>query len=348
MKIKITLLCLLILLAPRSAWGALSLPEEIKTIYNTYSRYLDTQWTGAGWNYSVPSRHYQETDKNSTGNLRMQATLAAAYRFRTDEESTQKIRTAIFSVLGPDKPMVHSIKNQDKTVSTRSFHDMIGLYLALRILEEREDVFGWAEKALLIGKIEQIFPWALAGLDNENRALLSAAYGLAILRHPLTNFSPTDQKKYIKQIRDKVKIGISAIDDFGVYHEGFDKKHSLHYHLVSAMMLSYLGQELPDKQYAALSKKMLTRTHDWYKIGKLNWIGSARPTGIGLQTVLLRSLGEKYLGNKNWKTYWVAEKKKRGFIDPANPERLVWKDDVDKTLNDDYSFVNMAELLFIP
>jgi len=323
------------------------LPEDIKTIYNTYSKYLDTQWTGAGWNYSVASRHYQEIDKNSAGNLRMQATLATAYRFRTDEASKQKIREAIFSVLGPDVAMTNWIKDNGKTVSTRSFHDMIGLYLALRILEERDDIFSWVEKALIVGKIEQIFPWALAGKDNENRALLAAAYGLAILQHPLTNFSPTDQKRYAKQIRDKVKVGLKAIDSFGVYHEGAGKQYSLHYHLVSAMMLSYLGEKMPDKQYSALSKKMLTRTHDWYALGKLHWIGSFRPTGIGLQAVLLRSLGEKYLGNKNWKTYWDAEKKNRGFIDASALGRLVWKDDADKTLNDDYSFMNMSELLFL-
>ena len=344
MRKLLSIIILLSILAPLPSWGALSFSDEIKSIYNSYSNYLDTQWTGSGWNYSVPSRHYQETDKNSASNLRMQATLATAYRFRTDEESARKIRAAIVSVLGPDKPMVHSIKNQGKTVSTRSFHDMIGLYLALRVLEEREDVFGWAEKALLIGKIEQIFPWALAGLDNENRALLSAAYGLDILHHPLTNFSPALQKRYAKQIRDKIKVGLKAVDSSGVYHESAGKQYSLHYHLVSALMLSYLGQNLPDKNYAALARKMLTRTHGWYKLGKLNWQGSFRPTGIGLQTVLLRALGEKYLGNKNWLSYWQAEKKNRGFIDAAHPQRLVWKDDVDNTLNDDNSFMNMAEL----
>lgn len=348
----IALICLLSALAPQSVGAALSLPDkdladDLIHTYNLYSQYLDTQWTGTGWNYSVPSRHYQETGRDSTGNLRMQATLAAYYRFRTDNESGQKIREAILGVLGPDAPMVNSVKENGKTVSTRSFHDMIGLYLALQILKERADVFSWIERVLIIGKIEQIFPWALSGFDNENRALLAASYGLAILQHPLTNFSPADQKKYKKQIRDKVKIGLTAIDSFGVYHEGFDKQYSLHYHLVSALMLSYLGQNLSDKQYAALSKKMLKRIHDWYKIGKLHWIGSARPTGIGLQTVLLRALGEKYLGNKNWLKYWQTEKKNRGFIDSANPKRLVWKDDVDRTLNDDYSFINMAELLFL-
>ena len=346
MRKFLTAIILFSILAPHSAWGALSLPEEIKTIYNTYSKYLDTQWTGIGWNYSVPSRHYQETGKNSLGNLRMQATLATAYRFRTDEDSKQKIREAVFSVLGEDAIINNWTRVNGQVVSTRSFHDMIGLYLILRLLEERADVFSWIERALIVGKIETMFPWALKGFDTENRALLSAAYGLAILRHPLTNFPSADQSRYLQQIRDKVKTGLKAVDKLGVYHEGFNKQYSAHYHLVSALMLSYLAENLPDKNYAAAGKKMLAKTHNWYKIGKLNWQGSFRPTGIGLQTVLLRALGEKYLGYKNWLSYWQTEKKNRGFIDPKNPQRLVWKDDADRTLNDDYSFMNMAELLF--
>ena len=90
---------------------------------------------------------------------------------------------------------------------------------------------------------------------------------------------------------------------------------------------------------------MLNFTHKTYSLGKLDWRGSARPTGIGLQTVLLRALGEKYLGNNHWLDYWEIESANRGFIDNNNLGRLAWRDEVDKTLNDDYSFMNMVELL---
>lgn len=344
----ITFISLLAILAPQAAGAALNFPGEIKNIYNVYSKYLDTQWVALGWAYSVPSRHYKEIGLYSIDDIRMQATLATAYRFRADYEARYKIKTALANVLGPEVPLVNSVPNgEGAPVSTRGFGDMIGLYLALKLTAERGDIFTKTEQARIITRIKEVYPFALAGFDNENRALLSAAYGLAILRDPAANFTPDEKSDYKKQIENKVKIGLQAIDKQGVYHEGKDKSYSLHYHLVSAMMLSYLGENLPSKQYAALSKKMLTRVHDWYKIGKLNWIGSARPTGIGLQAVLLRALGEKYLGNKNWLNYWQTEKKNRGFIDASALGRLVWKDDVDKTLNDDYSFMNMAELLFL-
>ena len=111
------------------------------------------------------------------------------------------------------------------------------------------------------------------------------------------------------------------------------------------MALAYLGDKLPNPNYKSLAKKMLNFTHQTYVLGRLDWHGSARPTGISLQTVLLRALGEKYLGNNHWLAYWEAESQNRGFIDNANPGRLAWRDEVDKTLNDDYSFMNMVELL---
>ncbi|MDP1709489.1 MAG: hypothetical protein Q8L21_01195 [Candidatus Komeilibacteria bacterium] len=337
--------CFLGLAVPRIAWGA-ELEEEIKNIYNTYSQYLDKQWVSLGWEYSVPSYQYQEINKHSLDNLRLQATLATAYRFRTDDESVYKISTAITNVLGKDMPLVNSVPQNGQMVSTRGFGDMIGLYLALQLLVSRPDIFSAEEQTGIIEQIKKIYPWALRANDTENRALISAAYGLAIMRHPLLALSAEEKTIYKKQIIDKIKIGREAIDKLGIYREGQYKKYSLHYHLVAALMLSYLGENLPNKQYAALSKSMLSYIHKRYALDKLDWRGSERPTGIGLQTVLLRTWGEKYLGNKNWKNYWDVEKKKRGFIDPSNPKRLIWKDDIDGTLNDDYSFINMAELFW--
>lgn len=324
---------------------AADLENEIQNIYNIYSQYLDTQWETLGWKYSVPSRQYQEINKNSANNIRLQATLATSYRYRTDTEAINKIRIAIDNILGPEALLVNKVPINNQTVSTRGFGDMIGLYLTLQLLNNRPDIFTNEEQTEIIAQIKEVYPWALVAADTENRALISAAYGLAILRHPLLDLSQEEKDNYKKQIINKIKIGLKAIDKQGIYHEDQNKKYSLHYHLVSAMMLSYLGENLPNKQYSSLSKTMLKYVNKRYALGSLDWQGSERSTGIGLQTVLLRAWGEKYLGNKYWQKYWEQEKTGRGFIDKQNPERLVWRDDIDKTLNDDYSFINMAELL---
>ncbi len=344
---KITALFLIcFLLAPLSAGASLDFNSEIKDIYNVYSLYLDSQWVALGWEYNVPSRQYRETNLNSIGDIRMQATLATTYRFRADEEAKYKIKTAILNALGPDAPLVNNVPNGAGIyVSTRGFGDMIGLRLALRLTKERSDVFSPSEQAQIISQIKKAFPFALMGYDNENRALLSAAYGLSILRDKNINFTEEEKNNYKPQIENKIKIGLKAIDGQAVYREGKNKKYSTHYHLVSAMALAYLGDQLPNPNYKTLAKKMLNYTHQRYPLGKLDWRGSERPTGIGLQTVLLRALGEKYLGNKRWQDYWETESLNRGFIDNDNLGRLAWRDEVDKTLNDDYSFMNMVELL---
>ncbi|MEK7165076.1 MAG: hypothetical protein AAB779_03960, partial [Patescibacteria group bacterium] len=234
---KITALFLIcFLLAPLSAGASLDFNSEIKNIYNVYSLYLDTKWVALGWEYNVPSRQYRETNLNSIGDIRMQATLATTYRFRADEEAKYKIKTAILNALGPDAPLVNSVPNGAGIyVSTRGFGDMIGLRLALRLTKERSDVFSPSEQAQIISQIKKAFPFALMGYDNENRALLSAAYGLGILRDPDINFTEAEKNNYKPQIENKIKIGLKAIDGQAVYREGKDKRYSTHYHLVSAM-----------------------------------------------------------------------------------------------------------------
>lgn len=345
-KILTAFILALTLLAPLSAGASLDFNNEIKDIYNVYSQYLDGEWLALGWEYNVPSRQYREIGLNSIDDLRMQATLATTYRWRTDEEAKYKIKTALTNILGPSAPIVTSVPNgQGIYVSTRGFGDMIGLYLAMKLTKERNDIFTATEQAQIFQRIKEVYPYALAGYDNENRALLSAAYGLPILRDADLNFTEAEKNNYKKQIENKIKIGLWAIDQQGIYREGKDNKYSTHYQLVSALMLANLGKTLPNKNYAAKARAMLQYVHQRYALGKLDWRGSERPTGIGLQTVLLRALGEKYLNNKNWEAYWETESLNRGFIDNDNPGRLAWRDDVDKTLNDDYSFMNMVELL---
>lgn len=345
-KIFAAFILALTLLAPLSVGASLDFNNEIKNIYNVYSQYLDTKWVALGWEYNVPSRHYREIGLNSIDDIRMQATLATTYRFRADAEAKYKIKTALTNILGSEARIVKSVPNgQGIYVSTRGFGDVIGLYLALKLTKDRGDIFTKTEQAQIFKRIKEVYPYALAGYDNENRALLAAAYGLPILRAADLNFTEAEKNNYKKQIENKIKIGLRSIDSQGVYREGKDKKYSTHYQLVSALMLANLGKTLPNKAYSAKARAMLQYAHQQYPLGKLDWRGSARPTGIGLQTVLLRALGEQYLNNKNWLQYWETESANRGFIDQANPGRLAWRDEVDKTLNDDYSFMNMVELL---
>lgn len=111
-------------------------------------------------------------------------------------------------------------------------------------------------------------------------------------------------------------------------------------------MLYFIGDHLKDERYLNISKKMLKVAHKKYPLRHLSWIGSGRPTGIGLQAVFLKTIGEKILGNKKWRKFWDLEKVDHGFVDPKNLNRLVWADQVDKTINDDYSFANMVELFW--
>ncbi len=339
-------LILSLLLSPLSARAAApDFKDEIKQISNRHSQYLDSAWSNIGWIYNVPSRQYREINQNSFNNLRLQTTLAAFYRGRNDEASLDKIRQTLSNVLIdlPPREANHINKN-GRDVSTRSFNQAIGCFLALQILEAYPELFTFKEKETMLANIKAMLLWALKAEDTENRALLGAAYGLAVLNHPLFSFTVGEQAEYLGLIKNKVSVGLKAIDKNGVYREGAEKKMSSHYQLVSAAMLFYLGDNLPEPGYRALAVKMTVQMRAQYPPGRLSWRGSGRPTGLGLQSVLLRALNEKLAGNAAWYSYWQAEKRGRGFIDPKRPDRLVWRDDADRMLNDDYSFASIAEL----
>lgn len=321
--------------------------QQLRDIATRYSRHLDTTWDGRGWGYAVPSQSYQENDRSSAGNLRMQLTFASFYRFRQDEPAIAKVRAALTDALiALPRTQPNAVTVRGKEVSTRSFHEAIGLFLALRILQQRPKILSATERATALDNIKTMLPWVLRAEDTENRAIIGAAYGLAILKNPLLTFTPQEQEQYRQLIRQKVAIGLKSVDAKFRYREGKDLRFSLHYHLVSADLLAYLGKNMSDPRYTATSNRMLQYVHDAYPKGALDWQGSARPAGIGFQTVLLRAIGEKYLGNDRWQQYWNAERAGRGFIDPRAPDRLVWRDEADSTYNDDYSLANMAELFW--
>lgn len=319
---------------------------QLHSIPTQYTKYLDTVWTGSGWKSSVPSRSYNEGGKHSAHNLRMQMTFAFAYQSRSDAQSREKVATALRDVLITRRAKeANWIRRNDTQISTRSFHDAIGLYLGLRILEAHPDVLTPEERALALRNMKEMFPWILRAPDTENRALLGAAYSTLILRHPLLSFTEDERSQYEQLIRSKVTTALRSVDKSGIYREGTPATYSLHYHLVATVMLSIVGQELNEPKYTATARRMAQYVHNRYPLGQLTWRGSGRPTGIGLQTVLLRATTERYLGATTWERYWLKESANRGFIDRTHPDRLVWRDDKDKTLNDDYSFMNMAAIV---
>lgn len=329
-----------------TAEAASSMQLQLHSIPTQYTQYLDTVWTGEGWKSSVPSHSYAEGTKVSIHNLRMQMTFAFAYLHRSDPSSREKMEIALRDVLITRRAKeANWIRRNETQLSTRSFHDAIGLYLGLRILEAHPNLLTTEERALALRNTQAMLPWVLRAPDTENRALLGAAYGTLILRHPLLSFSEDERTRYEQLIRTKVTIALRNVDKAGVYREGTPTAFSLHYHLVTTVMLAIVGQELHEPAYTTTARRMAQYVHNRYPLGQLTWRGSGRPTGIGLQTVLLRATTERYLGATTWERYWLKESANRGFIDRTHSNRLVWRDDKDKTLNDDYSFMNMAAIV---
>jgi hypothetical protein len=347
------ILCLLLLgyffVYPFSV-GAIAnklLTSELEQIYNRYSYYLDTKWDGLGWQYSVPSGNYLEIDKYSADTIRQQLSFVTFYRFRIDQEALNKIHKAItYTWLEVVPAQANEIVLNGKPTSTRSFNEAIGIFLTLRVFDTHSEIFTPAEKELILANIKKMYPYVLKANDTENRAFLSAAYSLATLNHPLLQFTPTEQEDYLQIINQKVGIGLRAVDKYGVYREGKPVVFSAHYQLVAANMLSYLGSELNNVFYSTKAILMHNLISKKFPLGKINGFTNSRPQGVGLQTVLLRTVSQNYINNSNWQEFWKQENVDRGFIDPNNPNRLVWHDESDGTYNDDYSFANMAELFW--
>jgi hypothetical protein len=326
------------LFLPSQSLAAATIKTDMGAIFNKYSKYLDTTWKAGGWIYNVPSRSYREVNYSSVDDIRMQATFASAYLYRNDNIAKEKVRFAVNDFLADDT-LLGTIRN-----SKRSFNDAIGLYLFLNIIEVKGKWFSEAEKNDVIIKIKKYLPAALRAPDEENRAFIGAAFGLAALESPLLNYSQTEKAILSDLARAKINNGLKSVDKKGVYHEGRGHNYSLHYHLVSADCLWLAGKILNDKIYQNKAAQMLGYVHHQYPLRRLTWEGSERPTGVGMQTVFLRAVGESYLGNKDWYRYWKIERLRHGFIDLSKPNRLVWYDEVDKTFNDDYSFLSMAVL----
>jgi hypothetical protein len=323
------------------------LASELEQIYNRYSYYLDTKWDGLGWQYSVPSGNYLEIDKYSADTIRQQLSLATFYRFRSDQEALAKIHQAVtYTWLEVVPAQANKVVLNGKPVSTRSFNEAIGIFLTLRIFDTHNELFTLAEKEEILLNIKKMYPYVLQANDTENRAFLSAAYSLAILNHPLLQFTEVERESYLKIINHKVGIGLKTVDKYGVYREGKPAVFSAHYQLVAANMLSYLGSELDNIFYSTKAKLMHNFLVRKFPLGKISDFINSRPQGVGLQTVLLRTVSQNYINNSDWREFWQQENSDKGFIDPNNPDRLVWRDQSDGTYNDDYSFANMAELFW--
>lgn len=347
------ILCLLMLgyffVYPFSVGATANKPltSELERIYNRYSYYLDTKWDGLGWQYSVPSGNYLEIDKYSADTIRQQLSFATFYHFRSDQEALTKIHKAVvYTWLEVVPVQANQIVLNGKPTSTRSFNEAIGIFLTLRIFDTHSEIFTSTEKESILTNLKAMYPFVLKANDTENRAFLSAAYSLAILNHPLLQFTATERENYLQIINQKISIGLKAVDKYGVYREGRPAIFSAHYQLVAANMLSYLGNELNNAFYYTKAKLMHSLISKKFPLGNINGFINSRPQGVGLQTVLLRAISQNYLNNPDWQEFWQQESGGKGFIDPSNSDRLVWQDELDGTYNDDYSFANMAELFW--
>lgn len=320
--------------------------QELAPIYTRSSRYLDTRWDGRGWRSAVPAEPYRETERSSAGNLRLQLTFASFYRFRTDAAARNMAQTALRDALQRLAATPNAVPLNGQLVSTRSFHEAIGFYLALRLLERDPQLQSPEERRATLASIKAALPWVLQASDTENRAALGAAYGLAVLNHPLLSFSPGERRQHLDQVRRKAETALAAVGADRRYREGTPPQFSLHYHLVTAAMLYYIGGALAEPRYREIADRMVETVRSDYPLGKLDAHPSHRPRGIGLQTVLLRAVVERYAGTPRWERAWRIEQRGRGFIDPAAPHRLAWRDQVDGTFNDDYSFASIAELFW--
>ncbi len=345
-------LILLLLIIIGGLWWLKTKPSiiqtDLETIYNRYSKYLDTKWNGKGWSYEVPSSDYKEIGLVSDNSLRLQATLATFYRFRTEPEAQEKIQRALeYVLIELSNKQSNFVLDQNKKISTRSFNEAIGAYLSLQLLKNKPELFSTTSRDLILKNIKDMYPWILEANDTENRALLSAAYSLAILKHSLMNFSVAEQEQYLNLIRQKVDLGLQSVGADNLYREGKNKQFTEHYHLVTANMLVYLGEEIPNENYLIKAKAMFEVLNSSLVANELlKNIEPARPRGQGLQNILLKTVAQKYQSGTGIASYWREQKIGLGFIEPANPDRLVWYDWYDSTYNDDYSLANMAELFW--
>lgn len=317
---------------------ALNAPAT-QDIFNRYSRYLDTKWRGNGWSWEVPSKHFREKGENSAGTIRMQATLASFYVFRSDQSALDKMRIAVRNALiTVPSATVNAITKDGKRVSTRSFHEAIGAYLGLTVANRKRELFTESELLTMRTNVRDMIPWLLSAEDTESRAFAGSVFTLAAAL--LAGVSPSEIALPLEQ---KIAKALTTVEN-GVYREGADRHTSPHFHITTAGMMLSLGRMLNRTEYIETSREMYSSVTKGFTLVRIPEHRGTRPGGSGLQTALMWAMGYKAFAPTKWEEAWTQNASGMGFIDPRNPDRLVWRDEEDGTHNDDYSFANMTFL----
>ena len=359
-KLLLIILLLTSLISPLRTIAQTDSPETLdnylRYFYNRHSRFLDQTYYPLlkTWHFDTPY-YLPETRWPATIiHPRYQASAAAFYRFRLDDSPYLRmiVRQAILD---------STVKNK-KTVFDQSFNDAIADFLVIRLLEADEKRPS-SQKIISVDETRSILAWLKprlwAGLDapdSENRAAIAGVYWYYAGRYLYQQQMLTlgEWQEVQTATKNKIDLSIRQTLTQGDFRYREDGLFSLHYHIVETYMLFSYGYLSGEKKYLDIALEMSKVINQSARTdGFLAASLGHRPSGIGAQGYLMTGIINWHFGDqKNADKFFKLAHGNRFFKDAENPDRLTWCADKYKNdlrppsaeLNDDISFVNMAEL----
>jgi len=363
-KFLTSLILLSFLTAPFKLLSAeITLSNYLLPFYSKHSRWLDITYQPVfkTWHFNIPYYEPEKQWQETISHPRWQMSSATFYKYRLDNSPYARkiVRQAILD----------STLNSKRAIFDQSFNDAIANFLVVRLLENNLEtrhgisLLTSAEKQSILKWIKKRLSYGLSAPDTENRAALAGVYWYYVGQYLYENNFLTDNEWQQVQKLTKQKINLSIEQTLRqaktnaptaiMYRES--GLFSLHYHIVQAYMLLNYGKMTGEQKYINIAQKMTDTINQLAADdGFLDASLGHRPSGIGAQGYLMAGILNLYFDNDaQAQKFLNYADGNRFFADPKYPNRLVWFNTTNSNyqlpitnyqLNDDISFVNMAEL----
>jgi hypothetical protein len=311
-----------------------SLDNYVEYFYNRYSQHFDQN----GLVYSIPEYGIEKLTEPQK--IREWISLISYYKYRAldgDQSAQNIIRFGILK--GYNELLKRGSRSQ-------SFQEAEAHFLTIQILEKLPHLLSEKIKQNIYNVINNYLEEGIKALDTENRAIIAGTHWQYINNHlfkkRIINFN---KKEYFDNlIKNKIDSAIQeSINSDHWYLENNLNDFSVHYHAVSAFMLTIYGELSEETKYLNTAQRMYNNLQ---KITLANGeipaeIGH-RPSALGAQFYLMTGLLGYYFNDHNYMNYLSFAEGNRFFQDPNYPHRLEFHSD--NIFNDDYAFSDIAEL----
>lgn len=316
-----------------------SLDNYVNYFYNRYSQHFDQ----FGLIYALPEYGVEEFTKPER--IREWISLISYYKYRAINEDKSAQNIIRFGILNGYSEL---IKRGSKS---QSFQEAEAHFLTIQILEKIPNLLNKKTEIAIYNVINNYLENGIKALDTENRAIIAGAHWQYINNYLFEKgIINLEKKEYFDSlIKNKIDLAIKkSINSDYWYMENSLNDFSIHYHAVSAFMLTTYGELTNQTEYLDIAQQMYNNLQKiTLNNGRIPTEIGHRPNSLGAQFYLMTGLLSYYFNDSNYMNYLTFTEGNNFFQDLEHPNRLEFHSN--NIFNDDYAFSDIAELgLIIP